>query len=135
MAVGRVAMSTAEPVEPIEAAPPDVASWGWHLLQVSAWLLAVMIPIHLWSTWLAHDAGHYGVALYVDRWRSTPWRIFDWALIVLSLVHGGIGLNGMIASRVDSPRRRTLVAVTIGAALGALGLAVSVTIFSFDVVG
>jgi succinate dehydrogenase hydrophobic anchor subunit len=114
--------------------PPEVRSWGWHLMQVSSWVLLVMLPIHLFATWLLHDSGTFGVASYADRWHSGLWRIFDWAFVVLALLHGGIGLNGVVGSAARSPRARTVVAVTIGVVLGVLGLAVSAAILSFDVV-
>jgi succinate dehydrogenase hydrophobic anchor subunit len=126
--------SAADSTDP-DGADQAAASWGWHLMQVSAWLLAVMLPIHLASTWLVRDVGRYGVALYVDRWQTTPWRIFDWAFIVLALAHGGIGLYGLTGSRIDSIRGRTGLAVVIGVSFVALGLAVSSSIFSFDVIG
>jgi succinate dehydrogenase hydrophobic anchor subunit len=130
---------TADPTtaEPMTSAPgtdgPDVEvrSWGWHLLQVSSWILVVMLPVHLVLTWLVHDAGAFGVATYVERWQSGPWRVFDWAFVVLALLHGGIGLNGVLGSLVGSARSRTAVAVGIAVVLGGLGLAVSAAILRF----
>ena len=112
---------------------PEVRSWGWHLLQVSSWVLLVMLPIHLAMTWLVHDPGQFGVGTFVDRWHSGLWRIFDWTFIVLALVHGGIGLNGVVGSRASTPRARRAVALAIGGVLGAVGLAASIAIARFTI--
>lgn len=126
--------SMTDPTASVEtSAGPEVRSWGWHLLQLSAWVLVVMLPAHLAMTWLVHDSGTFGVAIFVDRWRSGPGRIFDWVFIVLALLHGGIGLNGVIGPLVGSARSRTAVAVVIAVGFGALGLAVSAVILRFVV--
>ena len=110
----------------------EVRSWGWHLLQVSSWVLVVMVPIHLYTTWLLHDPGHVGVAIYVDRWRSGAWRAFDWAFVMLGLLHGGLGLEGLLRDRIGSPRGRMVAVVAESGVLGVLALAVSVAVLRFD---
>jgi len=110
----------------------EVRSWGWHLLQVSSWVLVVMVPIHLYTTWLLHDPGHVGVAIYVDRWRSGAWRAFDWAFVVLALLHGGLGLDGLLRRRLSSERGRALAAVAVAIVFGTLGIAVSLAVLRFD---
>ena len=113
-------------------APPEVRSWGWHLLQVSSWLLLVLLPLHLLAVWLVHDAGQVGVAFYVERWRSGPWRILDWLFFMLALAHGGIGLNGVLGSLTADRRLRMAITLVLAVGLGGLALALSATIFAFD---
>lgn len=113
---------------------PEVRSWGWHILRVTSWLLVVLLPLHVVSLWLVHDPGRMGVALYVERWHSSAWRVTDWLFFVLALAHGGIGLNGVLGSLTRDRRVRLGIAVVLGLFLGALALALSRTIFSFDVV-
>lgn len=118
----------------VPAAPEqEVRSWAWHTLQVSAWLLVIALPIHLWSIWLAHDAGHFGVATFVDRWHSAGWRVFDWAFLMLALAHGGIGLSGVLSSLTRSETVRTVITVVTAVVLTVLAVLVSATIFSFDI--
>ncbi|MGZ4683283.1 MAG: hypothetical protein ACXWCM_15070 [Acidimicrobiales bacterium] len=114
-------------------APAEVRSWGWHALQVSAWLLVIALPIHVWSIWLAHDPGRFGVATFVDRWHSTGWRVFDWAFLMLAIAHGGIGLSGVLSSLTRDDRVRTAIAVVTAVVLTVLAVLVSATIFSFDI--
>jgi succinate dehydrogenase hydrophobic anchor subunit len=116
-----------------EPAAPEVRSWGWHAMQVTSWLLLVMLPIQLVSIWLVHDAGDFGVATFVDRWHSEAWRVFDWLFLVLALAHGGIGLSGVAGSLTRRPGVRTGIAATIAVVVTVLAVLVSASIFSFDV--
>ncbi len=101
-------------------------------MAVTSWLLLVLLPIHVLSTWVLHDPGHFGVALYVDRWHHGYWRLLDGAVVVLALVHGGIGLNSVLADL--SSRASTRVAITAGLAvvLTVVGLIALSTIFTFN---
>ena len=110
-----------------------VRSWGWHLVQVSSWLLLILLPVHLYSVWLAHDPGDFGVATFVDRWDSTGWRVFDWAFLMLALAHGGIGLSGVLSSSVRNDTARLVIAAVLAVAMTILAVLVSATIFSFDI--
>jgi len=110
-----------------------VRSWGWHALQVSSWLLVVMLPIHILSIWVLHDPGRFGVATFVDRWHSSGWRLFDWAFLMLALLHGGLGLSGLLATVIRNETARIVIAAVLATAFTALALLVSATIFSFDV--
>jgi len=112
---------------------PETKSWGWHLMQVTSWLLLVLVPVHVFSTWVFHDPGHFGVALYVDRWHQVTWRLFDGALVVLAFLHGGVGLNGMCTRRIHRAGVRTALSVVIGVVLGVVGVLAVSTILSFNV--
>ncbi len=111
----------------------EVRSWGWHVLQVSSWVLVVLLPLHLVSIWLTHDAGRVGVAFYVQRWHSSTWRIVDWLFFMLALAHGGLGVHGMLAPRAADRRVRIALALALALVLGGLAVALSAAIFSFDV--
>lgn len=113
-------------------APVEIRSWSWHVMQLTSWLLVVLLPVHVFSTWVFHDPGHIGVAWYVDRWHSGGWRLFDGVLLVVALVHGGLGLDGALARRTTRPAVRTTVAAVIAVVLGTVGLLALSTIFTFN---
>ena len=120
-------------VSPDADDPTELRSWGWHLLQLSSWILVVMVPVHLVSIWIVDDSSRFGVGTFVNRWHLGFWRFFDWTFIVLALLHGGIGLNTMVGSRLNTDRSRATAAWVIGIALSAVGLAASVAILRFEV--
>jgi succinate dehydrogenase hydrophobic anchor subunit len=111
----------------------QVQGWGWHLLQVSTWLLVVLLLVQVAGTWMLHDPGHYGVAFYVDRWASNGWRIVDAAFVALALVHGGIGLARLTTSWIRSERVRLAIILVLAVGLGGVGLLAVSTILTFDV--
>ncbi len=111
---------------------PEVRSWGWHVMAVTSWLLLVLLPIHVLSTWVLHDPGHFGVALYVDRWHHGYWRLLDGAVVVLALVHGGIGLNSVLADLSPRPSTRVAITAVLAVVLAVVGLMAMSTIFTFN---
>jgi succinate dehydrogenase hydrophobic anchor subunit len=125
-----VTAATAPP-EP-EATAPDVRSWTWHVQQLTSWLLLILLPVHLLSTWVFHDPGHFGVALYVDRWHHGVWRLFDGALVVVAFVHGGIGLDGAIGAHLHRDEARLVVRALIVIVLVVVGMLAVSAIMSFN---
>ena len=107
-------------------------SWGWHIMAVSSWLLLILLPVHVLSTWVLHDPAHFGVALYVDRWHHGYWRLLDGALVVLALVHGGIGLRSVLVDLSRHPELRVAVTAALAVVLGVVGLLALSTIFTFN---
>jgi succinate dehydrogenase / fumarate reductase membrane anchor subunit len=117
------------------AAAPDALEerpWSWHLMQATAWVLLVLLPIQLLTVFVLHDPGHYGVGLYIDRWRHAGWRVFDWVVIVLALVHGGLGVRDRVVARLRSPFARDATTVALAVALALLLIAFSAAVLSFD---
>ena len=110
----------------------EVRSWTWHIMAVSSWLLLILLPAHVLSTWVLHDPAHFGVALYVDRWHHGYWRLLDGALVVLALVHGGIGLRSVLVGHSHRPQARLAVTAAVAVVLGAVGLLALSTIFTFN---
>ncbi len=113
-------------------AEAEVRSWGWHIMAVSSWLLLVLLPVHLLSTWVLHDPAHFGVALYVDRWHHTYWRFFDGALVVLALTHGAIGLHSLLVAGTRQPSARAAITAVVAVVAVVVGLLAVSTIFTFN---
>ena len=67
-----------------------------------------------------------------ERWGSPFWRTWDWALLVLALIHGINGLRIIVQDYVPWPAVRFAVDMAffvIGFALFVLG---TVVVFTFD---
>jgi succinate dehydrogenase hydrophobic anchor subunit len=119
------------PAEPA-ASPAEPRSWSWHVLHLSSWLLLVLLPIQVISTWVLHDPGHMGVAWYVDRWHSGWWRLFDGLFSVVALFSGGLGLDGLVGRSATRPSARAVISAAIGIVLGVIGVLALSTILSFN---
>ena len=92
----------------------------------------ILLPIHVLSTWVLHDPGHFGVALYVDRWHHGYWRLLDGALVVLALVHGGMGLNSVLTDLSSRASARAATTAVLAVVLVVVGLMALSTIFTFN---
>ncbi len=90
------------------------------------------LPVQVLSVFVLHDPGHYGVGLYLSRWHHSGWRLFDWLVVVLAIVHGTIGLYGRLVEGVRRPLVRDAITVVAAVALVLLLVGFSVAVLSFD---
>jgi len=90
----------------------------------------------LWSWLIMHviDEGvdRVNFGFVAARWQSPFWRTWDWALLVLALIHGINGLRIIVQDYVRWPAVRFAIDMAffvIGFALFVLG---TVVVFTFD---
>ena len=106
--------------------------YAWVFMRVSGVLLVVLVLAHF-AIMHVFDGGLDRVnwAFVSGRWANPFWRVYDFAMLTLALVHGGNGLRVIIDDYARSPIRRlwyqsaNAVVVGITWALGTL------TIFAF----
>ncbi len=106
--------------------------YAWVFMRVSGVLLVILVLAHF-AIMHVLDGGLARVnwAFVSGRWANPFWRVYDFAMLTLVLLHGGNGLRVIIDDYARSPVRRlwyqTAIAVVVGVtwALGTL------TIFAF----
>jgi succinate dehydrogenase / fumarate reductase, membrane anchor subunit len=107
--------------------------WSWLFMRVSGVMLLFLAVGHVL---IMHVVG--GGVSRVDfgfvqaRWQSPFWRTWDWALLVLALIHGVNGLRVIVQDYVKWPGARFAVNMlfyVIGFSLFVLG---TVIVFTFD---
>jgi len=107
--------------------------WSWLFMRVSGIVLLFLavghvLIMHVIDTGVSRVDFEF-VAL---RWESPFWRTWDWALLVLALVHGINGLRIVVQDYVRWPGVRLAVNMlfaVIGFSLFVLG---TVIVFTFD---
>jgi succinate dehydrogenase / fumarate reductase membrane anchor subunit len=107
--------------------------WAWLFMRISGLALVLLavghvIVVHL----LDEGVGRVDFGFVATRWASPLWRTWDWALLVLALVHGVIGLRNIILDYVRPAGVRlalTSAFVLLGFAMFVLG---TVVVFTFD---
>jgi succinate dehydrogenase / fumarate reductase, membrane anchor subunit len=98
-------------------------TWSWFFMRISGLVLVFLALIHFSIMHIANDVTHTNSTFVSNRWNNPLWRIFDWALLALGLMHGVNGLRMITDDYVRNPRKR--------AATKALLYAVTFTMFAY----
>ena len=107
--------------------------WSWLFMRVSGIILLVLAVGHVIIMHLpAGGVSRINFGFVATRWQSPFWRTWDWALLVLALIHGINGLRVIILDYVRPPGARlalNMLFYTLGFILFVLG---TVIVFTFD---
>jgi succinate dehydrogenase / fumarate reductase membrane anchor subunit len=107
--------------------------WSWLFMRISGVLLLVLAVGHvLIMHVLDEGVDRVDFGFVAARWGSPFWRAWDWALLVLALIHGINGLRVVVQDYVRWPGARFAVNMlfySIGFVLFVLG---TVIVFTFD---
>jgi len=82
--------------------------YAWIFMRVSGVLLLVLALGHLAIMHLIHNVDEVNYAFVAGRWANPLWRLYDWLLLMLALVHGFNGLRVMVDDYVRQPGWRLL---------------------------
>jgi len=107
--------------------------WSWLFMRISGLVLLILAVGHVLIMHVLGDGVErvdfgFGAA----RWQIPFWRAWDWALLVLALIHGVNGLRVIVQDYVRWPGARLAVNMAfyvIGFVLFVLG---TVVVFTFD---
>ena len=107
--------------------------WAWLFMRISGLVLVVLAVGHVLIMHVVGDGvGRVNFAFVAVRWQSPFWRTWDWAMLVLALMHG---INGIRNITLDYVRKVSLRFASnmffyvLGFTLFVLG---TVTVFTFD---
>ena len=107
--------------------------WSWLFMRISGIVLLVLAVGHVIIMHLpAGGVSRINFGFVATRWQSPFWRTWDWALLVLALIHGINGLRVIILDYVRPPGARlalNMLFYTLGFILFVLG---TVIVFTFD---
>ncbi len=84
-------------------------TWSWLFMRVSGLALVFLALLHFAITHILNDVVATDQAFVARRWERPGWRIFDWSLLALALLHGLNGLRWIIDDYVRSPGKRAAV--------------------------
>lgn len=87
--------------------------YAWLFMRVSGIALLLLALGHLAIMHLIHNVESINYAFVAGRWANPLWRLYDWFLLSLALVHAFNGVRVMVDDYVHSPRLRVLSLVGI----------------------
>lgn len=105
-------------------------SFTWYFLRISGLLMLVLVLVHLLLMHYARTPSSTNATFVSGRWGDPGWRIFDAALLILTLTHGMAGVHNMLREMSALRRLRRavdagfLVLTSLFVALGAVAIAI-----------
>jgi succinate dehydrogenase membrane anchor subunit len=105
-------------------------TWSWYFMRISGLILLFLALTHFAITHILHDVVDTDAEFVAERWDNPLWRLFDWSLLSLALVHGVNGVRWSIDDYVHRPGRRAALKAllyTVTGGLFAYGTLVIVT--------
>ncbi len=106
-------------------------TWSWFFMRVSGLVLVFLALTHFALTHIINDVVETDAAFVADRWDNPLWRLFDWTLLALALLHGLNGLRWSIDDYVRAPALRTWVKAGVYTLSGVLFAYGTFTIVTF----
>lgn len=75
---------------------------AWYFMRISAIGLFFLAIIHLLLNHVTHDVSCTSYQLVALRYANPYWRVYDWLLLTLALLHGMNGLRVVVEDYVHS---------------------------------
>lgn len=101
-------------------------------MRISGLVLVFLALIHFSLTHILNDVTDTDARFVARRWENPLWRLFDWALLVLALLHGLNGLRWIIDDYVRSPVKRAATKAVLYSVSFALLAYGTLTIVTFS---
>ncbi len=87
--------------------------YAWLFMRVSGILLLLLALGHLAIMHVIHSVDEINFAFVAGRWANPLWRLYDWMLLTLALVHGFNGLRVMVDDYVRAAGWRVFCLVAV----------------------
>jgi succinate dehydrogenase / fumarate reductase membrane anchor subunit len=91
--------------------------FSWFFMRISGALLIVLVLGHLAVMHLIAGVHNIDYDFVVQRYKNPIWRTWDFAMLLLALLHGTNGLRIVIEDYVQSKKWRLAAVTALGAVL------------------
>ncbi|WP_150306977.1 succinate dehydrogenase hydrophobic membrane anchor subunit [Planctomonas psychrotolerans] len=107
--------------------------WGWVYMRVSGVILVVLIFGHLFVNLIVGEGVKAIDFAFVGGKYANPfWRIWDFAMLWLALIHGANGMRHLVNDYAANEKLRKLLLLALGGSTAVLLVLGSLVIFTFD---
>jgi len=100
---------------PRPASGTGFETFSWYFMRWSALGLIFLVIIHLLLNHVTTDVSCTSYELIAGRYANPFWRLYDWLLLTLALLHGMNGLRVVIDDYVRSRSWRLVLQSSVGA--------------------
>ena len=106
-------------------------TFTWYFMRISAIGLVFLAIIHLILNHVTTDVACTSYQLVAIRYANPYWRVYDWLLLTLALLHGMNGLRVVIDDYVQSTAWRIRLVALLAFLMLALFMVGTVTLITF----
>jgi succinate dehydrogenase / fumarate reductase, membrane anchor subunit len=110
-------------------------TFSWYFFRISGVALIFLALIHLFLNHVSTDVSCTSYQLVSVRYSNPFWRLYDWLLLTLALLHGMNGLRVLIDDYVRSRGWRLALQSALGLLTLAFFLMGTITLVTFQVSG
>ncbi len=107
-------------------------TFSWYFMRISAIGLFFLAIIHLFLNHVSTDVACTSYQLVAARYANPFWRVYDWLLLTLALLHGMNGLRIVINDYVRSQAWRIRIESLLGFLVLVLFMVGTVTLITFQ---
>ncbi|MER3395483.1 MAG: succinate dehydrogenase [Acidimicrobiia bacterium] len=108
---------------------PRSEAVSWFFMRVSGLFLIFLALGHFLIMHMINDVRDTTFDFVVQRWGNPFWRVWDWLLLALGLLHGTNGVKTVLEDNISS-KGRLLFAKTVLYSLAALAFVVGTVILA-----
>lgn len=105
---------------------------SWYFFRISGIALFFLVIIHLLIMHVTNDVSQTVYSFVASRYANPLWRLYDWLLLTLALLHGMNGLRVVIDDYVRVQRTRVLLLWGLGLLLLAFFMLGTITLITFQ---
>lgn len=106
-------------------------TWSWFFMRISGLVLVFLSLLHFAVTHIINDVVETDAEFVSARWDNPLWRLFDFALLALALLHGLNGVRWSIDDYVRGRAARATVKAVLYSVTGALFVYGTITIVTY----
>ena len=110
-------------------------TFSWYFFRISGVALIFLALIHLLLNHVTTDVSCTSYQLVAGRYTNPFWRLYDWLLLTLALLHGMNGLRVVIDDYVRSRSWRLALQSTLGLVTLVFFLLGTITLITFQASG
>ena len=106
-------------------------TFSWYFFRISGILLIFLAIFHLFLNHVATDVSCTSYQLISIRYTNPFWRLYDWLLLTLALLHGMNGLRIVVDDYVRTRGWRLTLQSAVGIATLVFFLLGTITLITF----
>lgn len=117
-----------------DTTPSGFEVWSWFFMRISGLALVFLVMGHMIIMHLiGGGVDRIDFNFVAARWNGFLWRTYDFALLVLAMLHGAIGARITIKDHIRNPKVRALAKMALYSVVAILLGVGTLVIVTFDV--